>query len=336
MPPVRNRKAIRPTTMSGCCFYQQVSNEKGNHHAHHDDPTDQPGFFLVLFVWFCITTTPGTAWWQLRGWPVNWLLQLDPLVGLSVVLATHTLYAGLLWGAVTLVLTLFLGRFFCSWICPMGTLQQVTGYVGMRSLTPAQRIRRNQPHRAQALKYGLLLFLLAAACAELLSWLLSGNTAMLVAAGAMAGAIIVFRMRRQRRTEKKSPWNATPVFLVCLALLAGFHWWTGGLPWIAATLQTGPAGSVAVCLPGHQPGIAALGRCTPAPDLLGSPLLCRCRGRRPAVVGGAHAMPSFSPLLLSFCLPARRPAGMVLPLGPLAHTARGGGVPGLPAMRNPL
>ena len=31
-------------------------------------------FFLAVFLWFCIAATLGSAWWQLRGWPINWLL----------------------------------------------------------------------------------------------------------------------------------------------------------------------------------------------------------------------------------------------------------------------
>ena len=48
-------------------------------------------FFLALFLWFCVTATLGTAWWQLRGWPINWLLDLDPLTSLATVLSTGTL-----------------------------------------------------------------------------------------------------------------------------------------------------------------------------------------------------------------------------------------------------
>ena len=48
------------------------------------------GFFFVLFLWFCVVTTLGTQWWQLRGWPVNWIIQLDPLVGLATLLSTGT------------------------------------------------------------------------------------------------------------------------------------------------------------------------------------------------------------------------------------------------------
>ena len=44
-------------------------------------------FFFLLFIWFCIVASLGTSWWQLRGWPINWFLQIDPLVGLGVLLA---------------------------------------------------------------------------------------------------------------------------------------------------------------------------------------------------------------------------------------------------------
>ena len=45
-------------------------------------------FFFVLFLWFCIVSSFGEKWWQLRGWPVNWFLQLDPLVALGTILTT--------------------------------------------------------------------------------------------------------------------------------------------------------------------------------------------------------------------------------------------------------
>ena len=35
-------------------------------------------FFLVVFLWFCVAATLGGNWWQLRGWPINWILELAP------------------------------------------------------------------------------------------------------------------------------------------------------------------------------------------------------------------------------------------------------------------
>lgn len=117
-------------------------------------------FFLALFVWFCLTATLGESWWQLRGWPVNWFIQLDPLVALGVVLSTATLTTGLLWALVTTVLTIFLGRFFCGWVCPFGALHQFVGHVAHRRRKLLARVEANRYRRVQAVKYGLLVFLL--------------------------------------------------------------------------------------------------------------------------------------------------------------------------------
>lgn len=120
-------------------------------------------FFLAVFLWFCIVATLGTAWWQLRGWPINWLLQLGPLTALATVLATGTLYAGLAWTLVTVFITLFVGRFFCGFVCPVGTLNQGAGWLARRALNPAGRVEDNRHRRLQAFKYYLLaLFLLLA------------------------------------------------------------------------------------------------------------------------------------------------------------------------------
>jgi ferredoxin len=120
-------------------------------------------FFLAIFLWFCITASLGGAFWQLRGWPINWLLELDPLTALSTVLATHTFYAPLAWALVTTLLTLFVGRFFCGFACPLGALNQFTGWLARRGQGLAVRVEANRHRRAQNLKNYLLAFLLALA-----------------------------------------------------------------------------------------------------------------------------------------------------------------------------
>jgi ferredoxin len=67
-----------------------------------------------------------------------------------------------LWALVTIVLTALLGRFFCSWVCPFGSLQHFVGHVihGGRPLT--HKVAANRYRRAQVIKYYVLLFLLAA------------------------------------------------------------------------------------------------------------------------------------------------------------------------------
>jgi polyferredoxin len=131
-------------------------------------------FFFALFAWFCVVTTVGDRWWQLRGWPVNWLLQLDPLVALGTLLTTRTVYAGLLWALATVALTILLGRFFCGWVCPFGALHQFIGWLGRRRKKHAERVAMNQYRNGQAIKYYVLIAMLAAASggllAEVLRW----------------------------------------------------------------------------------------------------------------------------------------------------------------------
>ena len=114
-----------------------------------------------------MVTTLGDRWWQLRGWPVNWIIELDPLVGLATLLSTRTLYAGLLWGVATIVLTIILGRFFCGWVCPFGAIHQFVGFVANRKRSVAAKIKLNRYRPAQSLKYWILTFLLTISALEL-------------------------------------------------------------------------------------------------------------------------------------------------------------------------
>jgi len=124
-------------------------------------------FFFLLFLWFCVVTTLGERWHQLRGWPINWFLQLDPLVALGTLLTTETLYAGLLWALLTIALTILLGRFFCGWVCPFGALQQFVGWLGRRQRKHTERVALNQYRGAQVLKYYLLVAFLSVAAGGL-------------------------------------------------------------------------------------------------------------------------------------------------------------------------
>lgn len=54
-----------------------------------------------------------------------WVFRLDPLIALATSLAAKKILL-LFWPAfLVAILTLILGRFFCGWICPMGTLLDV-------------------------------------------------------------------------------------------------------------------------------------------------------------------------------------------------------------------
>lgn len=123
--------------------------------------------FLVLFLGLLVFTSlrvteSGLAEIHLRG-PVRLFFEWDPLVALVNALAGHALYRGLLWSLMILIPTMFLGRFFCGWICPMGTLQQWVGSWPSESKRGKQRIDSNRYKRWQTVKYVVLLAGLVAA-----------------------------------------------------------------------------------------------------------------------------------------------------------------------------
>ena len=123
-------------------------------------------FFLLLFLALLILTSmrpaSGSGDIHMRG-PVRMFFMLDPLVAIANALATHALYRGLLLSLIILLPTLFFGRFFCGWICPMGTLQHFVGTRKSESKRGKQRIESNRYKRWQTIKYVVLLAGLAAA-----------------------------------------------------------------------------------------------------------------------------------------------------------------------------
>ena len=94
--------------------------------------------------------------------PVTFFFQLDPLISLSSLLSSHRLINGFGWALGVLLLTLFLGRVFCSFICPLGTIHHIAG-----SMKPALKgdrmIQANQKTPGHRIKYFLLIALLITA-----------------------------------------------------------------------------------------------------------------------------------------------------------------------------
>jgi len=73
-------------------------------------------FLLIYIVLFFLATYPLTS-----SLPVDFFLRLDPLLGLSSTLAERSFFIKIVPSLVLLVLTVVLGRFFCGWVCPLGT-----------------------------------------------------------------------------------------------------------------------------------------------------------------------------------------------------------------------
>ena len=98
--------------------------------------------------------------------PVTFFFKLNPLIGLTSLLSGHRFIPGFLWGFGVLLITIFLGRVFCSFICPFGTIHHVIGSI-RPALKGDRMIRANQKTPEQKIKYFLLMFLLICAAVGL-------------------------------------------------------------------------------------------------------------------------------------------------------------------------
>jgi polyferredoxin len=196
------------------------------------------GFFLALFLWFCVVSSLGVEVWQLRGWPVSWFLELDPLVALGTMLTTGALHARLLWALATVALTVILGRFFCGWVCPFGTLHHAVGYLGKRAGTVRERIAANRFNARQSVKYWILIFLLSAGGGALLArGIRQGLGSSPVVWGAAAVSILVAGLALVGMGMKKRRASTVLLGLVGFWTAAGSLLAIEGM--VAASLQTG-------------------------------------------------------------------------------------------------
>ncbi len=94
--------------------------------------------------------------------PVTWFFQLDPLVWLSSLLSGWKLISGFWWAVGLLIVTLFLGRVFCSFVCPFGTIHHAVGSV-KPALKGDRMVKANQRTSTHRIKYFLLILFLVAA-----------------------------------------------------------------------------------------------------------------------------------------------------------------------------
>ncbi len=79
-------------------------------------------FFFALFLALGVKASQGFT-----GAPWNLFARFDPLTAVLVSLGSRKLLLAFFWGAaLTVVLTLLLGRVFCGWVCPLGAFLEWT------------------------------------------------------------------------------------------------------------------------------------------------------------------------------------------------------------------
>lgn len=115
-------------------------------------------FFLILFFLLIFLTN----FRFMKGYEVSFFLQLDPLTAVTTFLTSWTIYKGLIIALLIIIPTLFLGRFFCSWICPLGIINQVAGTI-FNKFKPVDAFKMNSYRQIYRLKYYLLVLMLVLA-----------------------------------------------------------------------------------------------------------------------------------------------------------------------------
>ena len=127
--------------------------------------------FFALFFWLILKTNFNVNFDLSEGsdirlpYPVSLFLQFDPLTALAMLLSSWTVYKDMLWSLVILIPTIFLGRFFCGWICPMGSLNHWISEIPSERLTRKGKgkIDSNRYKKYQRIKYYIFFFFIAAA-----------------------------------------------------------------------------------------------------------------------------------------------------------------------------
>ncbi|MDI6801706.1 MAG: 4Fe-4S binding protein [Thermodesulfovibrionales bacterium] len=97
------------------------------------------------------------------GYPVKIFLDFDPLVFITTIFSAHAVQKAFYFSLITITATLILGRVFCGWVCPLGTLNNI---VGSFKKWRSNNVSRNW-HR---LKYYILIFLIVSSVFSRFNW----------------------------------------------------------------------------------------------------------------------------------------------------------------------
>lgn len=81
--------------------------------------------FLLIFLWLFLQTESKGA--NDLGYPVKIFLDADPLIFITTILSSREWYQTFYLAFFVVIMTVILGRVFCGWICPLGTLNNMVG-----------------------------------------------------------------------------------------------------------------------------------------------------------------------------------------------------------------
>lgn len=116
---------------------------------------------LSQIVFFAIFSSgillAGSHYWPVPG---DFFFRLDPLVAIIAMFASGVLISGLMFSLVILALTIFFGRFFCGWVCPLGAFIDFFEWI-IHSDKKREK-DQNRLSRLSSIKFGVLILVVAA------------------------------------------------------------------------------------------------------------------------------------------------------------------------------
>lgn len=93
-------------------------------------------FWFALWGFLVLSTHHPMDAWILKVLPASLLLRMDPLVATVVLGGMRTSVQILFLAFVTLGISVLLGRVFCGWVCPLGSLFDFVGFWLRRARVP--------------------------------------------------------------------------------------------------------------------------------------------------------------------------------------------------------
>lgn len=118
--------------------------------------------FVVLFFYPTTSSLKGLRYTSI-------FFYFDSLIFISKIIITGKIIPLFLFSLIPVILTLFLGRFFCGWVCPMGAINQFFSWLFRKSKQARQPF--NKSHLK--IKYYILVFVLVSSVAgmNIAGWL---------------------------------------------------------------------------------------------------------------------------------------------------------------------
>lgn len=113
-------------------------------------------FFLLFFYLLLGTRFPGEDYIG----NVEVFFHFDPLLALTTFIASRAVFVAFASAAITIIVTFFMGRIACGWVCPLGSLHQFFSFIFKKSkLLHPKKVQDNHT----ALKYYILVFIIISA-----------------------------------------------------------------------------------------------------------------------------------------------------------------------------